>query len=101
MNQNECGPGECENDPKYTTPYVVPALPNSGGGAGGADLSNYYTKAEIDAKLKSLVDTQLADIPEATTDNAAVNLGQVKELINQQVGEISTDLQGLTTGEGV
>lgn len=27
-----CNPGECENDPKYTTPYVAPALPSLGGG---------------------------------------------------------------------
>lgn len=59
MNENNCDPGECENDPKYTEPYVVPALPSDEedgeGGGGGADLSNYYTKAEVNAQIQSAV----------------------------------------------
>lgn len=31
--------------------YVDNAVKNAGGGGGSADLSNYYTKAEIDAKI--------------------------------------------------
>lgn len=29
-----CELGECTGDPKYTTPIVVPGLPNSGDGGG-------------------------------------------------------------------
>lgn len=29
-----CELGECKGDPKYTTPIVVPGLPNSGDGGG-------------------------------------------------------------------
>lgn len=42
MNPNPCEPGECGGDPTYTEPYVVPALPENGGGNGGGGDTPQY-----------------------------------------------------------
>lgn len=40
----DCNPGECENDPIYTTPIVVPELPKDDcGGGGGTGDGHKYT----------------------------------------------------------
>lgn len=62
MNENECGPGECENDPTYEEPYVVPALPkdeedgehdDGGGGGGGASYTLPVASASTLGGVKS------------------------------------------------
>lgn len=67
MNIQNCEIGECEDDPKYTEPYVVPELPKDEeeGGGGGADLSNYYTKAQTDTKIQQAVDG--IEVPQLST----------------------------------
>lgn len=41
----KCGLGECQNDPTYTDPFIVPALPDpeDGGGGGGTGTGHKYT----------------------------------------------------------
>lgn len=52
---------EAESDDLATKAYVDEAIANAGGGGGGTDLSDYYTKTEVD-NLIPTVPTQVSEL---------------------------------------
>lgn len=81
MNENGCGNEEC-NDPEYTEPYVVPALPENeeeGGGGGGADSSKLPTSMVYDFVSPT------GDNNPSTAENANITA----RVVNTTTGAIS------------
>lgn len=80
-----------ELKPLATKEYVDKQIASGGSGGGSADLTNYYTKAEVDALIP---DDYITSIPaEYVTDTELTNKGyqtadQVNALINTALGVI-------------